>query len=117
MLTWTNRDSSASVLRRSYIDRILVRRVDLGVLTLHVSIPYSNHRFLQVCLDLEKPRFSMAGYWKFNTLLFDEKDIQDQILIILMRELIGTVVGRLLLIMVSSSTTIDKQRKQHKDLE
>lgn len=52
--TWTNNGSLASVLRSTYIDRVLVSRVELGPLnypSFHTII-FSDHNLLQVRLNL-----------------------------------------------------------------
>lgn len=57
------------------------------------SIVYKYQWLVRVRLILDKSRINMTGYWKFNRLLFDEKDFPDQILLTLMRELKFAVVG------------------------
>lgn len=62
--TWTNRDSTATIVRSSYLDRFLLKRVDVGFfdcLIFH-SIVYTNHRIVgvRVCLDMT------AGMWWYK---------------------------------------------------
>lgn len=112
------------MLRTNYIDRVLVRRVDLGLLgclSFH-SIVYSDHRFFWVHLKLDKPRISTAGYWKFNTSLFEEKDFWDQLLLTLMRQSTGSVFenkwwDHLKATIRSFVAELDKQNKRHKNPE
>lgn len=59
----------------------------------HPTSVYSGLRLFRVRLRLNKFLISMSGYWKFNTLLFAEKEFPDQLLLILMWELTGSVVG------------------------
>ena len=92
--TWTNRGSS-NVQHSSYIDRVLIKRVDVGFLecpSFH-SVVYSDHRLVRVRMILGKAKPRMTGYWKLNTSLFDEKDFQDQLSLMIMRELTGSVFG------------------------
>ena len=66
--TWTGRGASAQLY--SYLDRVLVKRVDyLGGPSFD---PYKNsdHR-------LDKARCRMSGYWKFNSSLLAEADFRN----------------------------------------
>ena len=93
--TWTGRRGSGPMQLSSYIDRFLVRRVDVGVLdcpSFH-NIVYSDHRLVRVRVNLDRPKPKLAGYWKLNTSLFDVKGFRDGLLLTLQRELTGAIIG------------------------
>ena len=64
--TWTGRGASAQLY--SYLDRVLVKRVDLDHLGGPSFDPYKNsdHKFLCVSIRLDKARCRLSGYWKFK---------------------------------------------------
>lgn len=107
-----NRSSLASVMRSSYRDPVLVKRVDvehLGSQSYH-SIVYTDHSLVPVHVNLNKTKVKMAGYRKLNVSLFSERHFQEQLLLILKQELTLDVIcggiiqnpllGRLLLTIV-----------------
>ncbi len=65
--TWTGRGASAQLY--SYLDRVLVKRVDLDYLGGPSFNAYkdSDHKVLCVSIRLDKARCRMSGYWKFNS--------------------------------------------------
>ena len=77
--TWTGRGASAQLY--SYLDRVLVKRVDLDYLGGPSFEPYkdSDHKFLCVSIRLDKARCRMSGYWKFNLSLLAEADFRNQL--------------------------------------
>ena len=87
--TWTGRGASAQLY--SYLDRVLVKRVDLDHLNSLSFEPYKNsdHKFLCVSIRLDKARCRMSGYWKFNLSLLAEADFQNQLELPIKRELTG----------------------------
>ena len=93
--TWTGRGGSGNTQLYSYIDRVLVRRADVGLLecpSFH-SIAFSDHRLVRVRLKLGKSKPRMTGYWKLNAALLAEKNFQDQLTLIIKKELTGSVMG------------------------
>ena len=92
MWTWALRWPSLRVV--SYLDRMLVRRVDLDLLdcpTFH-RLDYSDHKLVCARVVLEnRPR--LAGYWKFNLSLLDRRDFREQLIRLVQRELVGAVIG------------------------
>lgn len=88
--TWTNRGDLDRVQISRYIDRVLVRRVNLGCPNFH-SIIYSDHTLVRLRINLYKAKPKMAEYWKFNTSLLNVKDFRDQLLLTMQRELTGFV--------------------------
>ena len=63
-LTWTWAGRGASAQLYSYLDRVLVRRVDLDYLGSPSFDPYKNsdHKILCVSIRLDKGRRRMSGY-------------------------------------------------------
>ena len=77
---WTWLDSSPSAKVASYLDRVLVRRVDIDFVscpTFHL-IAWTDHKLVRVSLRLAN-RPSLAGYWKFNTSLLEIQDFRDRL--------------------------------------
>ena len=91
--TWTGRGASAQLY--SYLDRVLVKRVDLDYLGGPSFEPYKNsdHKFLCVSIRLDKARRRMSGYWKFNLSLLAEADFRNQLELTIKRELTGAIMG------------------------
>ena len=91
--TWTGRGASAQLY--SYLDRVLVRRVDLDYLGGPSFNAYkdSDHKFLCVSIRLDKARCRMSGYWKFNSSLLAEADFRNQLELMIKRELTGAIMG------------------------
>ena len=91
--TWTGRSASAQL--NSYLDRVLVRRVDLDYLGGPSFDLYkdSDHKFLCVSIRLDKARSRMSGYWKFNSSLLAEDDFWNQLKLMIKRELTGAIIG------------------------
>ena len=91
--TWTGRGASAQLY--SYLDRVLVKRVDLDYLGGPSFDPYkdSDHKFFCVSIRLDKARSRMSGYWKFNSSLLAEDDFQKQLELMIKRELTGAIMG------------------------
>ena len=92
-MTWTGRGASAQLY--SYLDRVLVKRVDLDYLGGPSFNPYkdSDHEFLYVSIRLDKARCRMSGYWKFNSSLLAEADFRNQLELMIKRELTGAIMG------------------------
>ena len=90
--TWTGRGASAQLY--SYLDRVLVKRVDLDYLGGPSFDLYKDsvHKFLCVSIRLDKARSRMSGYWKFNSSLLAEDDFRNQLELI-KRELTGAIMG------------------------
>ena len=91
--TWTGRGASAQLY--SYLDRVLVKRVDFDYLGGPSFEPYKNsdHKFLCVSIRLDKARCRMSGYWKFNLSLLAETDFRNQLELTIKRELTGAIMG------------------------
>ena len=91
--TWTGRGASAQLY--SYLDRVLVKRVDLDYLGGPSFDPYKNsdHKFLCMSMRLDKARCRMSGYWKFNSSLLAEADFRNQLELTIKRELTGAIMG------------------------
>ena len=91
--TWTGRGASAQLY--SYLDRVLVKRVDLDYLGGPSFNPYkdSDHKFLCVSIRLDKARCRMSGYWKFNSSLLAEADFRNQLELMIKRKLTGAIMG------------------------
>ena len=91
--TWTGRGASAQLY--SYLDRVLVKRVDLDYLGGPSFEPFKNsdHKFLCVSIKLDKARRRMSGYWKFNLSLLAEADFRNQLELTIKRELTGAIMG------------------------
>ena len=91
--TWTGRGASAQLY--SYLDRVLVKRVDWDYLGGPSFDPYKNsdHKFLCVSIRLDKARCRMSGYWKFNSSLLAEADFRNQLELTIKRELTGAIMG------------------------
>ena len=91
--TWTGRGASAQLY--SYLDRVLVKRVDLDYIGGPSFEPYkdSDHKSLCVSIRLDKARCRMSGYWKFNLSLLAEADFRNQLELTLKRELTGAIMG------------------------
>ena len=91
--TWTGRGASAQL--HSYLDRVLVKRVDLDCLGGPSFDPYKNsdHKFLCVSIRLDKARCRMSGYWKFNLSLLAEADFRNQLELTIKRELTAAIIG------------------------
>ena len=91
--TWTGRGASAQL--HSYLDRVLVKRVDLDYLGGPSFEPYKNsdHKFLCVSIRLDKARCRMSGYWKFNLSLLAEADFRNELELTIKRELTGAIMG------------------------
>ena len=91
--TWTGRGTSAQLY--SYLDRVLVKRVDLDYLGGPSFDPYKNsdHKFLCVSIRLDKARCRMSGYWKFNSSFLVEADFRNQLELMIKRELTGAIMG------------------------
>lgn len=75
----------------NYVNRVLVRRVDLELLGCPCF--HLDHRLIQVHIKFDKANVRMAGYLKFNISLLNGKDIRDQLLLMIQRKLTGTVFG------------------------
>ena len=90
---WTGRGASAQLY--SYLDRVLVKRVDLDYLGGPSFDPYkgSDHKVLCVSIRLDKARSLMPGYWKFNSSLLAEDDFRNQLELTIKRELTGAIIG------------------------
>ena len=93
--TWTGRDASAQLY--SYLDRVLVRRVDLDYLGGLSFDPYedSDHKFLCVSVKLDKAGSRMSGYWKFNLSLLAVDDFRNQLELMIKRELSKAIIGNI----------------------
>ena len=91
--TWTSRGTSAQLY--SYLDRALVRRVNLDYLRGPSFDPYkdSDYKILCVSIRLDKARCRMSGYWKFNSSLLGEDDFRNQLQLMLKQELLGVIIG------------------------
>ena len=91
--TWTGRGASGQL--SSYIDRVLVRRVDLDLIGGPSFQAYNNfdHRFVYFKIRLDRPKVRMSGYWKFNASLLEDKNFQDRLAILIQRELTGAILG------------------------
>ena len=91
--TWTGRGASAQLY--SYLDRVLVKRVDLDYVGGPSFEAYkdSDHKFLCVSIKLDKARRRMSGYWKFNLSLLAEADFRNQLELTIKRELTGAIMG------------------------
>ena len=87
--TWAGRGASAQLY--SYLDRVLVRQVGLDYLGGPSFDPYkdSDHKFLCVSIRLDRSRCRMSGYWKFNSSLLAAYDFQNQLELMIKRELTG----------------------------
>ena len=89
---WTWLDSSPSAKLGSYLDRVLVRRADIDIVscpTFHL-IAWTDHKLVRVSLQLAN-RPSLAGYWKFNTSLLEIQDFHDRLESLIQRALVGAV--------------------------
>lgn len=78
-----------------YIDRIVVKQVDVVLLScpkFH-SIFCTDDRPVRVHVNIDRPKVMLAVYWKLNSTLFGEKDFHVQLLRILHREMTGAVFG------------------------
>ena len=91
--TWTARGASAQLF--SYLDRVLVRRVDLELLGCPSLKAFKNydHRLVWVNIKLDSVNVRRSGYWKFNTSLLRDENFQNQLELILKRELTGAITG------------------------
>ena len=91
--TWTGRGASAQLY--SYLDRVLVKRVNLDYLggPSFDSYKNSDHKLLCVSIRLDKARCRMSGYWKFNSSLLAEADFRNQLELTIKRELTGVIMG------------------------
>ena len=91
--TWIGRGASAQLY--SYLDRVLVKRVDLDYLGGPSFDPYKNsdHKFLCVSIRLDKARCRMSGHWKFNCFLLAEDDFRNQLELMIKQELTGPMMG------------------------
>ena len=91
--TWTGRGASAQLY--SYLNRVLVKRVDLDYLGGPSFDPYkdSDHKFFCVSIRLDKTRSRMSGYLKFNSSLLAEDDFRNQLELMIKRELTGAMMG------------------------
>ena len=91
--TWTGRGASAQLY--SYLDRVLVKRVDLDYLGGPSFNAYkdSDYKFLCVSIRLDKARCRMSSYWKFNSSLLAEADFRNQLELMVKRELTGAIMG------------------------
>lgn len=92
----------ADVLLGSFIDRVkrlglldcssfhLKRLLDCS--SFHLIV-YLGHRLIHVWLNLDKPKPSLNGYWKFNMLLFGVEYFHNQFLLTLQRELVVLIIA------------------------
>jgi len=92
--TWTGRGASGRQLS-SYIDRVLVRRVDVDFIEgpSFESIEGSDHRMIYVGLNLDRIKVRRSGYWKLNASLLEDKEFISQLELTVKRELTGAVIG------------------------
>lgn len=79
----------------SYLSQVLVQRVDVGLLDYpsFYSILFLDQRPVWVRANSVKPKVRIVAYLKLNASLFVERDFQDQLLLMLERELTVSVVG------------------------
>ena len=79
---------------RSYLDRVLVRRVNSDLVTCPMFhwIRQTDHKLVRVSLRLAN-RPSLASYWKFNTSLLEIWDFQVRLENLIQRALVGVVIG------------------------
>ena len=91
--TWTSRGTLTQLY--SYLDWMSARWVDVDYLGGPSFEPYkdSDHKMLCVSIKLDKARCRISGHWKFNSSLLDWKDFQDQLELMLKRELLGAIIG------------------------
>ena len=91
--TWTGRGASGQL--SSYLDRVLVRRVNLDLLGSPSFNVFENydHRFVWVNIKIDRVRIRMSGYWKLNASLLEDKNFQNQLELIFKRELTGAIIG------------------------
>ena len=89
---WTWLDSSPSAKVGSYLDRVLVRRADIDIVSgpTFLLIAWTDHKLIRVSLRLAN-RPSLAGYWKFNTSLLEIRDFRDRLESLFKRALVGAV--------------------------
>ena len=74
---------------------MLVKRVYLDYLGGPSFDPYkdSDHKLSCVSIRLDKARYRMSGYWKFNSSLLAEDDFRNQLELMIKRELTGAIMG------------------------
>ena len=91
---WTWLDSSPSAKLGSYLDSVLVRRLDIDFVSCPMFhlIAWTDHELVMVSLRLAI-RPSLAGYWKFNTSLLEIRDFRDRLESLIKRALVGAVTG------------------------
>ena len=91
---WTWSHPGPSVQLQSYLDRMLVRRVEVDFFSCPKFhwLGYTDHKMLTIRMQLgDRPR--SASYWKFNASLLDKKDFRDQLTGLIQRALVGAVTG------------------------
>lgn len=73
--------SSASVARSSYLDRVLVKRVDYGTKVVQVFIRHliPDHMLVRLRVNFGKFEVRMTDYRKLDS-LFSERDLQEHLL-------------------------------------
>ena len=89
---WTWQNSGLSI--KSYIDRLLVRRVDADFIacpTFHL-LGHSDHKLLLARMQLGD-RSRRASHWKFNVSLLERQDFRDKLEGLIQKELVGTILG------------------------
>ena len=91
MWTWAHNSPSNPV--RSYLDIVLVRKVDVDFVSCPVFHLYSesDHKLLTVTLRLgDRPR--LAAYWKFNISVLEIRDYREQLELLLKLALVRKVI-------------------------
>ena len=92
MWTWTPSSLSGPV--KSYLDRLLVRRVDVDFIscpTFH-WLGHSDHKLLLARMQLGD-RARRASHWKFNVSLLERQDFRDKLEGLVQKELVGSIVS------------------------
>ena len=87
-------DSSPSAKVGSYLDRVLVRRVDNDFVSCPTFyfIAWTDHKLVRVSLRLAN-RPSLAGQWKFSNSLLEIQDFWNWLEFLIKRAVVGAVTG------------------------